>query len=71
MKSILRQIADILYDVPLMDQDIMIGILNPLETEDKALEMLKYLKENKEDNEAMRVDTLLRKALQIGYNYYA
>lgn len=71
MKNILRQIADILYDVPLMDQDIMIGILNPLETRDKALEMLKYLEENKNNNEAMRVDTLLRKSLQIGYNYYA
>lgn len=71
MKDILRQIADILYDVPLMDQDIMIGIINPLETETKALEMLRYLEANKENKEVMRVDTLLRKALQIGYNYYA
>ena len=43
MKNILKKIADILYYVPLMDKDIMAGVLNPLNTEEQANEMLEYL----------------------------
>lgn len=66
MKSILKKIADILYYVPLMDKDFMMGILCPLDTEEQAIEMLEYLEKNKNDSNLMRVDNLLRKALEIG-----
>ena len=66
MKNILREIADILYDVPLMDKDLMAGVLNPLDTEEQANEMLEYLEKNKNNPNIMRVDNLIRKALEIG-----
>ena len=66
MKNILREIADILYDVPLMDKDLMAGVLNPLDTEEQANEMLEYLENNKNNPNIMRVDNLIRKALEIG-----
>lgn len=66
MKNILKKIADILYYVPLMDKDIMAGVLNPLNTEEQANEMLEYLETNKNNPELMRIDNLLHKALEIG-----
>ena len=66
MKNILREIADILYDIPKMNQNRMIGIMNPLSNEKQANYMLNYLKKNKNDSEAMRIDNLLRTALRIG-----
>ena len=66
MKNILKKIADILYYVPLMDKDIMAGVLNPLNTEEQANEMLEYLEKNKNNPELMRIDNLLHKALEIG-----
>ncbi len=69
MKEIFNKIADIVCEVDFMDRDTLIGILNPLKTKEKALELLNYLELNKNNKDVMRIDTILRKALQIGYNY--
>jgi len=66
MKNILRQIADIIYDVEDMDKETMMGILNPLETIEQATIFLNYVKENIDDSNIMRTDKLLRKAVEIG-----
>ena len=66
MKELWNKIADIVCAVDFMDRDTLIGILNPLETESQAKEMINYLEENKDNIEVMRVDNLLRKALEIG-----
>ena len=66
MKELWNKIADIVCGVDFMDRDTLIGILNPLETESQAKEMINYLEENKDNIEVMRVDNLLRKALEIG-----
>ena len=66
MKDILRQIADILYEMPKMSKQRMIGILNPLKTEQQEKEMLNYLQENKDNKELMRIDNLMRKTIEIG-----
>ena len=47
MKNILKKIADILYDVPFMDKAIMISIMNPIDTEEQANRMLKFLEKNR------------------------
>ncbi len=65
MKQILIEVAKILWTVPDMKEDLLIAILNPLKTETKAAKMLKYLQENKNDAEIMRIDRLLKKTLQI------
>ena len=59
MKNILRKIADVLYDVPYMDRDMMACIMNPIETEEQGLKMLKFLEENKDNPEIMDTDYLL------------
>ena len=66
MKNILREIADILYDIPKMNRNRMIGIINPLGTEEQASQMLEYLKKNRNNSNLMRIDNLIRKALEIG-----
>ena len=66
MKNILRQIADIIYDVEDMDKETMMGILNPLETIEQATFFLNYVKANMDDSNIMRTDKLLRKAVEIG-----
>ena len=48
MKNILRQIADILYNVPNMNADCMCSIMHPIETVEQANKMLEYLKNNQE-----------------------
>lgn len=65
MKDTLRKIADLLYDVPLMNQNRMIGIMTPLHNEKQANAMLEYLEENKNNCEAMRIDTLIGASLKI------
>ncbi len=59
MKNILREIADILYDIPLMSKSMMGSIMNPIETEEQANEMLMFLKENKNNPEIMDTDYLI------------
>ena len=66
MKNILRQIADIIYNVEDMDRETMMGILNPLETMEQATNFLNYIKENINNSSIMRTDKLLRKAVEIG-----
>ena len=65
MKNTLRQIADILYNVPLMNRNRMIGIMAPLHNENQANAMLEYLKLNQNNNDVMRIDTLLKTSLRI------
>lgn len=59
IKNILKEIADILYDVPLMSKSMMGSIMNPIETEEQANRMLKFLKENKNNSEIMDTDYLI------------
>ena len=59
MKNILRKIADILYEVPLMDRDMMGSIMNPIDTIEQANRMLKFLEENKDNPEIMDTDYLI------------
>ena len=59
MKNILREIADILYDIPLMSKSMMGSIMNPIETEEQANKMLMFLKENKNNPEIMDTDYLI------------
>ncbi len=65
MKQILIQIANILWTLPDMNRDLVIAIINPLDTETQATKMLEYLQENKNNEELMRIDRLLKKTLQI------
>ena len=66
MLEILQKIAKILKTIPKMDDNLGIGIMNPLKTEKQAIEMLNYLKENRHNQELTRPDRLLKKALEIG-----
>jgi len=59
MKNILRKIVDILYYVPLMDKATMISIIDPIDTEEQALRMLKFLEENKNNPKVMDTDFLI------------
>ena len=65
MKQILIQIAEILWQLPKMNREYGIGIINPLDTEEQALKMLNYLKENRDNPELMRIDRLMKKAFEI------
>lgn len=59
MKPILIKIASILWKVPLMDKAMLISIIDPIETEEQANRMLKFLEENKDNNEIMDTDYLI------------
>ena len=65
MKEILIKITQILWEIPNMSKQVLIGIINPLDTEEQAMTMLNYLKENKDNPELMRIDRLLKKVLAI------
>ena len=65
MKPILQEIVKILKTLPKMNRDYGIGIINPLDTEEQALKMLNYLKENRDNPELMRIDRLMKKAFEI------
>lgn len=60
MKEIIRKIGDILYNVPNMSRDCMGSIMNPCDNEERALRLLNFLEENKNNKEIMRVSYLLR-----------
>ena len=62
MKDILRKIADILYYVPNMNRDTMGSIINPIETEEEANRMLKYLQENKNE---LKTGYLIKHKMEI------
>ena len=59
MKEILLKIANILWDIPLMSKAMLISIINPIETEEQANKMLKFLEENKDNPEIMDTDYLI------------
>ena len=60
MESILRQIADLLYYIPNMNEASMGIIMNPIDTIPQAERLLNFLEENKDNKEIMRVTYLLR-----------
>ena len=64
MKPILIKIAQILWKIPNMNKQLVIAIINPLDTEAQATKMLNYLEENRDNPELMRIDRLLKKALE-------
>ena len=65
MKPILVEIAKILWELPNMTRGLGIAIINPLDTEKQAQEMLKYLKTNRDNEKLMRSDNLLKTTLRI------
>lgn len=62
MKDILRKIVDILYYVPNMNRDTMGSIINPIETEEEANRLLKYLQDNKEQ---LKTGYLIKHKIEI------
>ena len=65
MKNILTKIVDILYELPQMSRQRMQGIMNPLKTERQALIMLNYLQKNKNNEELMKIDNLMKKVMEM------
>ena len=59
MKSILIEIIKILNKIPFMDRDTMISIMNPIDNEEQAERMLKFLQDNKDNPEIMDTDYLI------------
>ena len=60
MKPILIKIANILWSIPNMSDDVGATIMNPIDTEEQAERLLNFLKDNKGNKEIMRVTYLLR-----------
>lgn len=60
MKSILMEIGKILKDIPNMDKTSMAVIMNPIDTMEQAQRLLKYLQENKDNKEIMKMGYLLK-----------
>ena len=60
MRNTVKKIIDILYDIPNMSKACMGMIIDPIDTEEQANRLLKYLEENKDNKEIMRVSHLLR-----------
>ncbi|MBQ2910553.1 MAG: hypothetical protein IJE53_07070 [Bacilli bacterium] len=60
MKSILMEIGKILKDIPNMDKTSMAVIINPIDTMEQAQRLLKYLQENKDNKEIMKMGYLLK-----------
>ena len=65
MKPILVEIAKILWELPNMTRDLVIAIINPLNTEKQAKKMLRYMKKYRNDEKLMRADNLLKTRLRI------
>ena len=62
--QLLKELAIILWSIPDMDKSSMIGILNPLETEEQIKEMMEYLKTI--DLKTTKISPIIQKALEIG-----
>lgn len=60
MKELIKKIGDILYDIPNMSRDCMGSIMNPCDNEEQAERLLKFLEDNKDNKEIMRVSYLLK-----------
>ena len=60
MKEIKAEIVDILWSIPNMTKNIALAMIVPLKTEQQATTFLNYLKENKNNQELMRIDNLLK-----------
>ncbi|MBQ2910554.1 MAG: hypothetical protein IJE53_07075 [Bacilli bacterium] len=60
MKQILIEIANILWKVPNIDETSVAVIMNPIDTMEQAQRLLKYLQENKDNKEIMKMGYLLK-----------
>ena len=60
MKQILIEIANILWKVPNIDETSVAVIMNPIDTMGQAQRLLKYLQENKDNKEIMKMGYLLK-----------
>ena len=60
MKQILIEIANILWKVPNIDETSVAVIMNPIDTIEQAQRLLKYLQENKDNKEIMKMGYLLK-----------
>lgn len=65
LRQKLEEIAKIVWTIPDITQDLVLAIIVPLKKETQATKMLEYLQENKNNEELMRIDRLLKKTLQI------
>lgn len=66
MKEIKTTIANLLIQIiPDINRATLLGIITPLTTEEKAQKMLSYLENNKDNQDLMRTDKLLKVALKI------
>ena len=65
MKPILIKIANILWSIPNMTEDVGATIMNPIDTIPQAERLLNFLEENKDNKEIMRVTYLLRNNHEI------
>ena len=67
MKEIKTTIANLLIQIiPDINRATLLGLITPLTTEEKAQKMLSYLENNKDNQDLMRTDKLLKVALKIG-----
>ena len=62
MKQTLIEIANILWKEPKMNEEQVMLIINPLDTEEEAKEFLEFLENNKEE---LTIQQLIKKALEI------
>lgn len=66
MKEIKTTIANLLIQIiPDINRATLLEIITPLTTEEKAQKMLSYLENNKDNQDLMRTDKLLKVALKI------
>lgn len=67
MKDILNQIADYLVQIPIMNRDMMIGIIGRFETRKQCEIFLSWIKE--QDLKNIKEETMLIKSKKIQKNY--
>ncbi len=65
MKKLRNQIMDYLLRIPNINKENLIGILNPLDTEEQAMIFLNYLQKNQNNEEKMQVEKLIKTVLKI------
>ena len=62
MKQKLVEIAKILWAIPNSSEATVISIINPIQTEEEASRVLKYLQENKEQ---LKIGYLIKHKMEI------
>lgn len=66
MKDILNKIADYLVKIPVMNREMMIGIIGRFKTKEQCQEFLAWIQ--KQNLETIKEETMLIKAKQIMKN---